>query len=369
MVLNILGKNYQQVYDEIKNEDELWRLFTGIDEYSPKTLDEHGRYTYASSLKHDTFTPSVSEYLHFHGFHFNYPHGKSWALLLTHDVDDIEVQNRHLFVSLVYFPKKGDIKGIYNLVKGRLNRRFSPYNNFKRIIALEQAYDATSTFFFLSSPEDIFGYKYCLEDIKDILDYIVDNDCEVGFHTGYYHYDDGEKIKTEKKGMEQLLGKPLFGVRNHVLRFKIPATWELLAAAGFQYDSTYGYIDTIGFRNGMCHPFVPYNMEINRPIEILEIPLNIQDWTISYLMKNNPRQAWELIKQLIDTTEKNQGVLNILWHNWTFSFPTSIGTIFEKEWTALYQKILAYAYEKNAWITSCKAFYEHYQNHDYIVQS
>ncbi len=328
MVSNILGKNYLQVYDEIKKEGSLWRLFTGIDEYSPRNLDEHGRYTYASSLKHDTFKPSVSEYLLSQGFRFNYPDGKSWALLLTHDVDDIEVQTRHLFVSLVYFPKKGDIRGIYNLVKGRLNKQFSPYNNFKKIIALEQSFDATSTFFFLSSPEDIFGYKYRLENIKDILDCITDNDCEVGFHTSYYHSDNGKKIIEEKKAMEQFLGRPLVGVRNHVLRFTLPNTWELLAAAGFGYDSTYGYIDMVGFRNGMCHPFVPYNMETDHPVEILEIPLNVQDWTISYLMKNNPRQAWELIKQLMDITEKNHGVLNILWHNWTFSFPTSIGTIF-----------------------------------------
>jgi hypothetical protein len=64
MASDELGKNYQQVYHEIKKEKELWRLFTGIDEYTPKKLDEHDRYTYASSLKRDTFKPSVSEYLH-----------------------------------------------------------------------------------------------------------------------------------------------------------------------------------------------------------------------------------------------------------------------------------------------------------------
>ena len=117
----------------------------------------------------------------------------------------------------------------------------------------------------------------------------------------------------------------------------------------------------IGFRNGMCHPFYPYDLQMNKPIDILEIPLNIQDWTISMMMKNNPSEAWIKIKQLIDTVEKFNGVLNILWHNWTFSLPTSIAAIFTKEWTKLYEKILNYASKKNGWITNCKEFYAHYE--------
>jgi peptidoglycan/xylan/chitin deacetylase (PgdA/CDA1 family) len=258
---------------------------------------------------------------------------------------------------------------MYHLIKGRINKRYSPYNNFKQIIAIEQQYNATSTFYFLSSPEDIFGYKYLLDENIEILGYIKDQGCEIGYHTGYYHYDDCEKITKEKTHMEKTIGESIVGVRNHALRFQTPRTWEILAKAGFEYDSTYGYIDMIGFRNGLCHPFVPYNIKTKRPIDILEIPLNIQDWTVSFIMKNNPHQAWNLIKQLLDTVRKNHGVLNILWHNWTFSFPTSIGTMFEKEWTSLYEKILKYATEHNAWISNCKDFNDYYQNHEYMTHS
>jgi hypothetical protein len=357
------------LHQEIQKKKELWDLFTGAEAYNPVHLDEHQRFTYALSPKVDILRPSVSEYLLSQGYHFNYPDGKSWALLLTHDIDDIYVENRHLFLSLLYFPKNGDLKGIYNLAKGRLNKSYSPYNNFKKIIGVEQQYDAASTFYFLSSPDDIYGRKYRLEDIEDTLGFILDQGCEIGFHTGYYHYDDSEKIKGEKAYMERLIGEPLIGARNHVLRFQTPRSWELLANAGFGYDSTYAYIDMVGFRNGMCHPFVPYNLNTKQPIDILEIPLNIQDWTISFVMKNNHRQAWVLIQQLLDTVKKNQGVLNILWHNWTFSYPTSVGAIYEKEWTAMYEKILTFASENNAWITNCKDFYKYCQQHDYVTHS
>ncbi len=360
-------ENFYQLYDEIRPRKELWDLFTDVEAYHPVHLDEHQRVTYASSQKKDTLHPSISEYLVSKGFEFNYPNDHSWALLLTHDIDDIEVQNRHLFLSLLYFPSNGDIKGMYNLIKGRLNKQYSPYNNFKKIITVEQQYNATSTFFFLSSPDDIFGHKYILEEKTEIFDYIRDQNSEIGFHTGYHQYDDCEKIKKEKRHMEKIIGTSLLGVRNHVLRFQTPQTWSILADAGFGYDTTYGYIDMIGFRNGLCHPFMPYNVETDQPIDILEIPLNIQDWTISFIMKNNPDQAWILIKQLIDTVKRYHGVLNILWHNWTFSYPTSIGTMFEKEWTRMYEKILQYATENNAWITDCKNFYEYYQKHEYMT--
>jgi peptidoglycan/xylan/chitin deacetylase (PgdA/CDA1 family) len=314
----------------------------------------------------DILTPTVSRQILNQGYTFTYPHDKSWALVLTHDVDDITVLTHHLYLALLSFPQNHDLPGIYQLLKGRVNPRYSPYNNFKEILAIEQAYDATSTFFFLPNPDDVFGRKYSLSEIADILGYLQDNGCEIGFHTDYYHYNDIEYLKEEKHDMETAIARPLIGARNHCLRFQTPRTWEVLSDAGFQYDSTHGYVDMIGFRNGLCHPYVPFNRETNKPIDIVELPLNIMDWTIAVIMKQDPDHAWTLIKNLLDTTRNHQGVLNILWHNWTFSFPTSIGTIFTKHWTTLYKKILAYAAENNAWITNCKDLFTHSQKHEYI---
>lgn len=369
MIPSNLRKQYLQVHRDIKNHQDLWELFTDTEAYTPPVLDEHQRFMYASSKKHDVMNPRVSVYMLSQGYQFHYPEEKTWVLLLTHDVDDLEVLNRHLLISLSYLPRNGDFKGVYNLLKGRVNNRFSPYKNFKKIIELEQRYDATSTFFFLSAQEDIFGRKYNLEEIRDVLGFLIDNGCEIGFHTNYYSYDNAEKIKQEKIHMESIIGHSVIGARNHVLRFQLPQSWEILSEAGFAYDSTYGYTDMIGFRNGVCHPFVPYNKTSDQPIDILEISLNLQDWTVGFLMKNTPEQTWLYMKQLFDTVQKNHGVLTILWHNWTYSYPTSIGTMFGKKWTILYEKILRYASEHNAWITNCKNLYSYYENHEFITRT
>jgi hypothetical protein len=341
------------IYDEIKKDSNLWDLFTKKEEYHPKKLDEHDRFSYKFSNYKNILFPLVSAHLVQSGFHAEYPDNKKFALILTHDVDDVFVTPRHLWLSLLHFPKNRNFRSLFNLNKGFINRNKSPYLNFKKIIDIEKANEATSSFYFLASPNDIFGSKYTLKELEGEMKHIMDNNCEIGFHTGYYSYNDLKTIQTQKKEMEEIIGKKVIGARNHVLRFKTPDSWETLSKAGFQYDTSFGYHDTIGFRNGMCHPFQPFNISTNKKIDILELPLHIQDWTLFYYMKANICECWTYIKNLIDSVEMCNGTAILLWHTWTFSLPTSIGGIFEKEWTRLYEKILHYCREKNAWITNC----------------
>ena len=137
----------------------------------------------------------------------------------------------------------------------------------------------------------------------------------------------------------------------HFLRFAVPHTWRLLAELGFKYDTTFGYPDMPGFRNGMCHPFKPYDLCMKKEIDILEIPLIVMD---SSLFKMPIGEAWMVIKGLIEITEKNKGIITILWHNSTFD------EIFCGQWTKLYEKILQLLKERNAWMTSGEEVYNYW---------
>ena len=95
----------------------------------------------------------------------------------------------------------------------------------------------------------------------------------------------------------------------------MPTTWELLRTAGFKYDTTFGYADCVGFRNGMCHPFQPFNLNTDQYIDIWEIPLTIMDKTLLSYMELDMATSWEITKRLIDTTEELGGVITVLWHN------------------------------------------------------
>lgn len=334
--------------EKLKQNKELWDLFTKREEYNPLEVDEHQRFSYSTSRYKSILEPKVSKFLIKNGFKFEYPENRKFAVCLTHDIDDIYPSWKYRTFTSFKFGLKLKLKKALD----RFFKKENPYWNFKKIMKLEEKYNCKSSFYFMTSEKDIYGFRYHIKDLEDVLKYIIENDCEVGLHGGYYSYNNLEKIKKEKEELEKILGKKVIGYRNHFLRFKVPDTWRLLYKAGLKYDATFSYADMAGFRNGMCHPFKPYDLNNNKKIDILEIPLIIMDGTLFEYMRLDINEAWEISKRLIDTVEKYSGVLTILWHN------TSFDDIFYKDWGVLYKKILNYCHNKNAWMTNGEKIYK-----------
>ncbi len=311
---------------------------------------------YSTSNYKNILEPKVSRFLIENGFTVEYPENKKFAVCLTHDVDDIYPPLSHTILSSLYCMKNLNFNELKNQLfwKNR-GKEFSPYWNFKEIMKLEEKYEAKSSFYFIATDRDVRRFRYNIEDLENELGSIVDAGWEVGLHGGYYSYNSLEDMKKEKERLEKVLGKDVIGYRNHYLRFKVPDTWELLAKAGFKYDTTFGYSDMVGFRNGMCHPFKPFNLTNKKEINIIELPMIIMDGALFGSMKNS-YEAWETTKRLIDTVEKYNGVLTILWHNNVFKCP------FREKWLKLYNKILEYSYEKNAWMTSGENLWKYWIN-------
>lgn len=317
------------MFESIKSNERLWDVFTKKEEYKPLLLDEFQRFPYYLSKHRDVFEPEVSKFLVKSGMKVKYPHDKTFAVLLSHDIDFVYSP----FLKLGY-----EIKISFP----RPQIRISSLWKFEQIMKLEEKYGAKSSFYFLALNKGDLDFNYRISELEHWLGRIIDRGWEVGLHGGHRAYNNLEVIKKQKERLEKVLGKEVIGYRNHILRFKVPTTWELTAEAGFKYDSTYGYSDCVGFRNGVCHPFKPFNLNTNDYIDILEIPLTIMDSTFDFYMRLDMKNEWEITKRLIDTTEKNNGVITILWHS----------TSMVGERLKLYEKILKYCHKKDAWMTS-----------------
>jgi hypothetical protein len=324
----------------LQKDPYVWDLFTRKEEYNFSPRDQYGRFPYYLSKNKDIFEPCASKYLIDQGFQVKYPENKPFAVCLTHDIDTLYERNGRKILRTFGILQDERFSRADSLAQ--LGSKKAPYWNFSDIIALEEHYGAKSSFYFLVQDEGDRDYDYDIEDCGQIMGELSDHGWEVGLHGGHTTYNKLSEMIDKKQHLEHILNKKIIGYRNHFLRFLIPNTWEYLHSAGFCYDATLGYPDCVGFRNGMCHPFKPFNLDSQNKIDILEIPLNIMDGTLTSYMRLDISTSWELTKQLIDTVERYHGVISILWHNENF---------FGQQ-RKFYEKILKYCSEKNAWLTS-----------------
>jgi peptidoglycan/xylan/chitin deacetylase (PgdA/CDA1 family) len=324
------------------SNDFLWKQFTKEEEYNPLQRDSFGRFSYFGSAYENCQNPTVSEFLIENGLEVFYPEGKSFAVCLTHDVDQLNLAKRVALQRITHSVSKFRLKSAIVDLLGSINSRFSPLRNFQAIIDLERQYDAKSSFFFLAQTPQSHDFRYPIENLEMNLNVISDSGFEIGLHGGLTAYNKSKQMLGEKERLERIIGKPVIGYRNHYLCFEVPTTWDLLSRVGFDYDVTFGYHDQSGFRNGMCHPFKPYNLINERFINIIEIPLVVMDTTIFGYSRLSLQDAWKMIRRLIDVTKQLHGTISILWHN-------------ARMWgdmLKLYHKILNYCFEKNAWLCS-----------------
>lgn len=329
------------VFNIIKSNERLWELFTKREEYSSLLLDRYQRFPYYLSKHRNILEPEVSAFLIQNGLNVKYPDNKRFAVCLTHDLDHAQLPYLKIAYESTQALQEWQIGKSFKMWISNINKKLSPLWYLEQIVDLEARYGAKSSIYFLALDKNDMDFNYRIGDLNRELRNIADSGWEIGLHGGQTAYNNLDQMKKEKERLENVIGSSVIGYRNHFLRFKIPTTWKLLKEAGFKYDTTFGYADCVGFRNGMCHCFKPFNLSENEYIDILEIPLIIMDNTLTDYMKLDIEQSWEIIQQLIDTVEKYNGIITILWH---------VGMVDANP--ILYERLLDYCYKKNAWMTS-----------------
>ncbi len=325
----------------LRQDPSIWDLFSSAEEYGSVYRDKYDRFPYCLSSNRNILKPVVSEYLHEQGYCPEYPDGQPFAVCLTHDIDGIYTSTPSKAYNSYKSFQRGEIRRSIETAFSMRSRKL-PLSNFQKIMALEEYYGAKSSFYFKSLVPGDQDYVYDIRDLQEEIEMIDDAGWEVGLHGGHKAYSDYDQVSIEKARLEKVVGHPVTGYRNHYLRFRVPDTWHHLEKAGFLYDTTFGYADCVGFRNGMCYPFRPYDRAEEKEISLVEIPLTIMDDTLWGYMKLDSGLAWDFVRQLIDTVEQCQGVITILWHN----------SFMEGETLGVYKRILEYCYGKGAWITT-----------------
>ncbi len=233
-----------------------------------------------------------------------YPRPHSFAVFLSHDVDEVAWSWRRRLLMAVRHPST-------------IRDRREPYWNFEKVAQLEEALGWRSGFYvvpFGTHPRDP---PYTLAALGTTLRALRQRGWEIGVHGSYESFDRPDLLASQKGKLEEILGGPAPGVRQHFIHFDAPRTWEYQERAGFLYDSTLAARDRAGFRTGFCHPYAPGG-------RILEIPLVVMDGQLFWYEKLDPDRAYARTRALLETVAKVHGVATLNWHQHTMdelSFP------------------------------------------------
>ncbi|MBP7562737.1 MAG: hypothetical protein KA886_03020 [Candidatus Cloacimonetes bacterium] len=328
------------------------------------------RYDYKSSLQYYwnfTELPVVDRYCHMFELCLEYvlkkfskqrkwPNKSLFALTISHDIDYWEFWSKDYLDSMIQFNKKRistkPLKSLYKIVGHWLTKSFfySPEGIMKKIKRIENLFYAKSTFFLLAGSQTLdkrqeyFFNPQIRTSLKTILE-----DNEIGLHGTKTAAFDQDTINEEFDNLKTA-HFDCQGYRNHYLSFDYQKSFAILENAGFEYDSTLGFWENIGYRAGISFPFFPYNLKENKTFKILEIPLIVMDTTLysEKAMKMSVRKSFKHIKRMIQLSRNNCSHLSILWHNTIFD------SIDYPGWGKLYYRILRYAYKNDAWICSLK---------------
>ncbi len=266
------------------------------------------------------------------------PRGYDFICCLTHDVDFYGVRRHRFDRTLAGFIARASLGSWIDLVRGRrtaaeaarnlkallslpfvflgLARDFwSPFDDYARVED-----PARSTFFLVpfkdrpgvgpdGASDGQRAVRYQASDVSDESKAAAARGSELGVH-GINAWCNAAEGRAELEQLTAVTARRTCGVRMHWLYFSADSPRQL-EAAGFDYDSTWGFNETVGYRAGTSQVFKLPGTE-----SLMELPLSIMDSAMfhSDRMGRGPRQIPAEGRRVVAQARRFGGTLVINWH-------------------------------------------------------
>jgi len=181
--------------------------------------------------------------------------------------------------------------------------------------------------------------KYDINDLRELLNYLINEGNEIGVH-GIDAWHNAESGYQERKRISEVINKSNLGIRTHWLLHD-NQTFKTLEKAGYLWDSSFGYNETIGYRGGNTQVFRPIGVR-----NLLELPMHIQDTALFFprRMGLSEPDAWKLCENIIQNSLLYGGVLTILWHQRSLAS--------ERLWGDFYIKLIEETKKHKVWFST-----------------
>jgi hypothetical protein len=297
------------------------------------------------------------------------PFGFGYIACLTHDIDFVSMRQHAVDRTMLGFLYRASVGSLKDVLSGRRSAEHLVQNwcslfkvpfvltgladdfwlPFPKYLEVEKGKPAT--YFIIpfkdepgrglaNGPADsLRATRYDAGDVGDWLKTLRESGCEVGLH-GIDAWSDERCATEENERIGNFSGERPVGLRMHWLFFS-PDSCAILDRAGFEYDSTCGYNEAVGYKAGTSQVFRPLNAE-----RMLELPMHIQDTALFYpgRMHLAEATAWEHCQGILDHAKKAGGVVTLLWHDRSL--------VPERLWGDFYVRLLKSIESSKAWFAS-----------------
>ncbi|MBE0642534.1 MAG: polysaccharide deacetylase family protein [Bacteroidetes bacterium] len=326
------------------------------EEWTTARRDQFGRFQSADSLlgkRGEVDRPVVAEYARVLAALLEQQQGavsieprfagRSAAAVMTHDIDYLSkftpgLLFRELVKNFLFNRRHVSTADRARRLREYLayaRRRQDPYIvSITRMLEIEQRHGIIGSWLFKAGGSDKRDVTYSLESqrARDALALLREAGQDIGLHPSFHAHTDAAMLAREAARLRKAAGTELRSIRQHYLRFVYPLTWRQQSAEGFFADSTLGFAEQEGFRNGVCHPFLPWDLEAGEALSIWELPLTVMDGTLAHYRGLDPATSSARISRLLEVVAGQEGVAVLLFHNTSYDvhdFP-GWGGVFER---------------------------------------
>lgn len=287
-----------------------------------------------------------------------WPDNRDYAVVLSHDVDFIPVGlgdtlkqgGKTLLRHLLRERKPGDaLRAAFGLAAALASGR-DAYGCLPEIIQQECRLGVRSSFQVAVARRHPNDVNYDVDDprTRDYLGIVTRSGFDLCLHGSYLSTDEAATYQQEAEKLRSSFGA-VAGSRQHFLSFDYDRLFAAQEASGIQYDMSLGYPDCAGPRAGFSYPFFPYNLDADRPFNVVQIPLFLMDVTLRVYMGLRGEAAREAVWAELDALRSKGGGVSVVWH------PIVFGEARDPGMSQLYWDMVQYVLETRGLATDGRA--------------
>ncbi|MGH9687887.1 MAG: hypothetical protein ACRD5K_12430, partial [Candidatus Acidiferrales bacterium] len=228
----------------------------------------------------------------------------------------VERQFKNLVISFLESRRASVLdSGAVRVLKALLGMRVDDF--IPALLETENRQEFRSTLFVIAESPHRRDANYKVAEIGTQLRKAAQCGFDIELHGSYTSIVEKQDLRSEANELSSFLSRPPIANRQHWLRFDShQKLFGAIEQARIACDSTLGFSDQVGFRNGAAFSFPPYDFAREQPCNFLEIPLAIMDRALVHEARSSGQPYPEMAEAVFrESRSRGWGGFAVLWHN------------------------------------------------------